>query len=239
MSVRNFLIKLLGGYTEDTLEKYLELQKRIDETAETQKGLLEKLGEREQAKRDKAIEKKTCKDCGQEKDVSHFWTHKKTQDGLDPRCKECKTEQQRQRRKNKTSKKRNIPRPQSHYTRYKVCARCQSIKRFTEFNINRKSSDGVSSWCKECNRERSRELQETKKNPSSDHTSASGLNFKACVRCGETKSLEEFYQNKRTKDGKNSWCKRCITEYNHQRRKNNKKVSMHDEQIRQGIRIKY
>lgn len=32
---------------------------------------------------------------------------------------------------------------------------------------------------------------------------------KRCSRCGEEKPLEDFYRNRRKKDGKNSYCKPC------------------------------
>ena len=33
---------------------------------------------------------------------------------------------------------------------------------------------------------------------------------KKCTKCSLTIPIESFYNNKRTKDGKNSWCKKCI-----------------------------
>jgi hypothetical protein len=37
---------------------------------------------------------------------------------------------------------------------------------------------------------------------------------KQCVMCGETKSITDFYKNKRAKDGACSYCKKCNTKYN-------------------------
>lgn len=36
---------------------------------------------------------------------------------------------------------------------------------------------------------------------------------KACTKCGETKPLNEFGNHKKTRDGKNCWCKKCHREY--------------------------
>jgi hypothetical protein len=36
---------------------------------------------------------------------------------------------------------------------------------------------------------------------------------KRCTKCGETKPLSEFYRNKRKPDGRHSWCKACMREY--------------------------
>jgi len=40
--------------------------------------------------------------------------------------------------------------------------------------------------------------------------------MKICLKCGELKSLEEFYLDKTSKDGKRSACKECIKEYDRQ-----------------------
>lgn len=36
---------------------------------------------------------------------------------------------------------------------------------------------------------------------------------KKCVRCKQTKSINEFSANKIMKDGKNSYCKECMNGY--------------------------
>ncbi len=39
--------------------------------------------------------------------------------------------------------------------------------------------------------------------------------MKECPKCKQTKSLEEFGNNKRTKDGKQRYCKICQAEFDH------------------------
>jgi hypothetical protein len=39
---------------------------------------------------------------------------------------------------------------------------------------------------------------------------------KRCTKCSEEKLLTDFYLNKLAKDGKDSWCKDCVTRYNRQ-----------------------
>lgn len=39
------------------------------------------------------------------------------------------------------------------------------------------------------------------------------MKSKRCSKCGETKSMELFSKDKRTKDGKFAWCKKCAKEY--------------------------
>ena len=45
--------------------------------------------------------------------------------------------------------------------------------------------------------------------------------MKTCTKCGITKHLEQFYNNKRAKDGKTCVCKDCDYQYTKDWRKNN------------------
>lgn len=45
---------------------------------------------------------------------------------------------------------------------------------------------------------------------------------KKCSKCGEVKSLDEFFNDKRAKKGKRSWCKKCEIKQNKEWEKNNK-----------------
>lgn len=40
---------------------------------------------------------------------------------------------------------------------------------------------------------------------------------KTCTRCGELKSLSDFYRNRRASDGRTSWCKACVLETTRER----------------------
>lgn len=58
--------------------------------------------------------------------------------------------------------------------------------------------------------------------------SSGGMAVKTCSKCGATKSRDEFYNNKSTKDGKQSSCKPCFNEQvkeSKQRRKKEKDAS--------------
>ena len=57
--------------------------------------------------------------------------------------------------------------------------------------------------------------------------------MKKCRACGETKELDEFNNNKKTKDGKQSYCKDCMRQYNKQYRNANKeKISAYNAEWR-------
>ena len=48
---------------------------------------------------------------------------------------------------------------------------------------------------------------------------------KVCTKCGKWKTLEEYYKNKASKDGKQSACKKCQKECQKQYRENNKEYT--------------
>lgn len=48
--------------------------------------------------------------------------------------------------------------------------------------------------------------------------------MKTCSKCSETKSLENFSKNSKTKDGRHSWCKLCFAQYERDRYQNGDRV---------------
>lgn len=43
------------------------------------------------------------------------------------------------------------------------------------------------------------------------------ITMKQCCHCGVEKPTTEFYDSKRSSDGKTAWCKDCVKEYNRNR----------------------
>lgn len=43
------------------------------------------------------------------------------------------------------------------------------------------------------------------------------ITMKQCYHCGVEKPVTEFYNHKGSLDGKSSWCKDCVKEYNRNR----------------------
>lgn len=41
--------------------------------------------------------------------------------------------------------------------------------------------------------------------------------MKTCTQCGETKSLDDFHRLKKSKDGRNSWCRECYNAHKRNR----------------------
>ena len=48
--------------------------------------------------------------------------------------------------------------------------------------------------------------------------------MKTCTRCDETKWLDEYHRNRRSLDGKQSWCKVCTVTYMREKRANECKL---------------
>lgn len=57
-----------------------------------------------------------------------------------------------------------------------------------------------------------------------------GITMKQCYHCGVEKPITEFYDSKRSLDGKLSWCKECMKEYNRNR---NNRIKMENTTMNQ------
>lgn len=78
---------------------------------------------------------KTCRKCGEGKDESEFHKCKNAPDGLDYRCKKCKS----------------IAKPkETLQDGMKRCAVCKDIKPFSEFGLDNGRKDGLTFNCKTC-----------------------------------------------------------------------------------------
>lgn len=51
------------------------------------------------------------------------------------------------------------------------------------------------------------------------------MKTKRCSKCNEIKSMNEFYKNKRNKDGLHRWCKKCLKKYCKNNSEKIKKIS--------------
>jgi hypothetical protein len=113
------------------------------------------------------IKYKICYKCKENLCVNNFDKDKSKSDGLYSRCKRCKTKNvpdskkalagtRRFRQKNKENFSNNL-------VSKKVCFRCKKIKSWKEFTINKSSSDGLSSVCKECESIRRKKNRKKKK----------------------------------------------------------------------------
>ena len=84
----------------------------------------------------------------------------------------------------------------------KYCSKCHKVKLISDFSKNSRAKDGLSYWCKDCNKEYQEQRKEANK-----------IKYKTCSQCGETKELnpDNFHRNKNSKDGYKWECKECST----------------------------
>ncbi len=104
--------------------------------------------------------------------------------------------------------------------REKRCSRCGEVKGVADFGNNRRSSDGLATWCSECARTASlksyhrrragapRRLTGSRAGPRA-YDNDGGLTHKTCPDCGQLFSLEDFPSNTSVADGRGSYCKPC------------------------------
>lgn len=86
---------------------------------------------------------KKCRICGEVKPLDSFPTRLQMKDGLNTECKACGLERSRRSREAIRGREKDIP-PS------KVCRRCRTEKKSSEFYANPSSSDGLTSHCKAC-----------------------------------------------------------------------------------------
>ena len=100
----------------------------------------------------------------------------------------------------------------------KVCAKCKQWKPLEEYYKDKTKKDGRESRCKGCKSEDEKQRR-SKKHPKKIKEVREGK--KKCTQCGVWKPLEEYYKDKRNKDGRQSKCRECQKECNKQWRENN------------------
>ena len=97
----------------------------------------------------------------------------------------------------------------------KVCSRCKVNKSLSDFSTNPRYRLGVTGHCKKCKAEVSQLhalWNSTLPKPA--------IANKACSRCHEIKSTDEFTRNNTTRDGYSGKCKQCRSTVELRRRMN-------------------
>jgi len=108
----------------------------------------------------------------------------------------------------------------------KQCAGCRKRKDESEFSKIRKSKDGLSYWCKKCERENARKCYKREGEPLKKyygyeqcHRVVDGVKQKRCRKCEKWKAESEFYKYHRHKDGLANRCKECSDKATNKARK--------------------
>lgn len=77
----------------------------------------------------------------------------------------------------------------------KRCSRCKEEKKVFEFSIDRRSADGRSLYCRDCNKTIRKESNK--------------MFYKKCCACGKDVQLAKFSRDQKEKDGFSEKCKEC------------------------------
>lgn len=139
---------------------------------------------------------KKCNKCEKYLDYSEFSKYKRSKDGFKNTCKKCISNRRRELR---ISKGENVRIDRSSETLgNKICTKCKKILPISEYSTNQ-------SWCNKCRAAQNRDrVGSTKKLIPKIEEDA-----KECLECREMKLLTEFYNSKRGRLGKGSYCKAC------------------------------
>lgn len=178
---------------------------------------------------------KQCPKCKKQKSKSEFGRNRSRPDGLSFWCQKCSREYGKQYYK---KDKKHI----RQYRRYeearkvadgilkKRCPKCKKWKDKSEFNSNYQRLDGLTDYCKICDRKRVRKYyrrhgQPVKKHYTYDesHRVIRGVRQKRCRKCRTWKPESKFYKHRRNKDGLDVWCIECNNKAQRMRRKARRK----------------
>ena len=170
----------------------------------------------------KGRKQKRCTKCKRWKEESEFCKNRARKDGLKIYCKGCNNAYSlRRRRKNRKGKKARV------YLRFedrhrvirglkeKLCSRCKKWKYYSDFHKNRRSKDGLSLGCKECESKRYERIKKGARKYlrfEDRHRVVKGIKEKFCRKCSKWKKESEYYTHRSNKDGLSVRCKKCSYE---------------------------
>jgi len=166
---------------------------------------------------------KRCAKCNKTKAHSEFNKNRSLPDGLAHWCREC-TSAYSYNYYRRDGKK---PRPyvkyeQSHRVvrgvNQKRCGKCKTWKGESDFAKNRSRRDGLSDWCRDCERKRIRKYYRLRGlhlkkyyTYHESHRVVRGVKQKRCRKCRTWKPETQFSRHKYNKDRLEVWCKECIS----------------------------
>ena len=178
---------------------------------------------------------KVCSKCGEVKEREGFHKARQNKDGLNGKCKQCRSEYGKEYYKKPEVKQRVLEYRKQYYEEnikkyntknklnkisdgMKICCSCGCRKVFDEFHKNKNTSDGFSCRCKKCTKEYMKQKYLEHHPPKIKVKVRDG--YKICTRCNMEKEFNEFYRNKNTSDKCHSRCKKCISEVHNERMNN-------------------
>lgn len=105
---------------------------------------------------------------------------------------------------------------------FRRCCICRNILPFKDFRKNKNFKNGISYDCKSCykkyKKEYDKKIKKIEDIVNEDIVNEDIVKVKKCIKCNVEKPLTQFTSNKKTKDGKTSYCKECRSKYDRKRR---------------------
>ena len=103
----------------------------------------------------RGVKQKLCSLCKEWIDESHFHRDRRSRDGLDPRCKECKSKYVRKRYERIGKPGRKTLRYEDRHrvvkgVKKKLCTKCRRWKKESGFYKDNSTRDGLMGRCKKC-----------------------------------------------------------------------------------------
>jgi len=170
------------------------------------------------------VKLKRCAKCKKWKQESEFHKDRARKNGLRLYCKDCSAAYLREHRRKEGKPIREYLRFEERHrivqgVKEKLCSRCQQWKYESDFSRNRRSRDGLSCHCKECENDQARKRLEWRKKDvrrnlryEDRHRVVNGTKEKLCTKCNKWKKESEYYKQRSNRDGLSGRCKRCFYE---------------------------
>ena len=167
------------------------------------------------------VKQKRCIICKKWKAGSDFHKDRARRDRLKIRCKACeRVYQQKLAGKDGRNIRKYLRFEERHRTvrsvKQKLCSRCKKWNNESHFYKNRRSPDGLASYCKQCHSKYDRKRLEQKKKGAKKylrfedrHRVVKRVKQKFCRKCKRWRNESEFYRNRSTKDGLDDRCRKC------------------------------
>jgi hypothetical protein len=92
-------------------------------------------------------------------------------------------------------------RPTAPYEELKTCSRCKQEKLIAEFSKDSTQPTGLNYQCKSCRKEINKKSYNKTKTTTDTH--------QICTKCLDTKTIEDFYKDPRSRNGYMRKCKNC------------------------------
>ena len=90
----------------------------------------------------------------------------------------------------------------------KVCSQCHQNKLLTEYNKDKRKSDGLQNDCKSCQSIKRKHYQDNNKQINANRI-YDEYDVKICSKCKQSKPLTDYYKDRTNSSGLESYCKSC------------------------------